>query len=72
MAKYLPTTLESLVRSGANVTIEDVGYTPQTLVRLMELAVSSGAHITLSGHYLPQTLEQLAQIGRNQLTIIVR
>ena len=72
MAVYLSQTLEQLVQLGVNITIDDASYLPQTLINLATLARQSGAHITISGSYMPQILEQLAQIAGNQLTIIVR
>jgi hypothetical protein len=72
MAVYLPQTLESLVRLGANIVIEDASYLPQTLIVLAQLARASGSHLTISGSYLPQTLEQIARIGGNQITLIVK
>lgn len=72
MAIYLPHTIEQLVRAGVNVTIEESTYMPQTLINLVTIAKKSGSHITISGNYLPVTLEQLAQIAGNQLTIVVK
>lgn len=72
MAIYLPQTLERLVSLGVNITIDDAVYLPQTLIRLVQLAKASGAHVTISGSYLPQTLEQIAQIGGKNVTIVVR
>jgi hypothetical protein len=72
MAVYLPQTLLSLVRRGANLHIDGDQYLPHTLVEIVTAARHSGAHITISGSYLPTTLEQLAAIGGNNLTLIVR
>ena len=71
MAIYLPQTLEMLVGYGVNITIENNNYLPQTLLNLVTIAKRTGAHITISGSYFPQTLEQLARIGGNNLTLIV-
>lgn len=72
MPSYLPNTLEMLVSHGANITIEDSTYLPQTLLHLAQIAKQTGAHITVGGNYLPATLEQLARVAGNNLTIIVR
>ena len=72
MATYLPRTLMDLVRLGANITIEDSTYLPQTLLELAAIAKQTGAKITIAGSYLPMTLEQVAQILGNGLTIVVR
>jgi hypothetical protein len=71
MAAYLPNTLLNLARMGANLTIEGDVYLSTTLLELANVASRSGAHITIAGNYLPTTLEQLANILRNQLTIVV-
>ena len=71
MAMYLPATLESLARKGANITIEDSSYLPNTILNIAYIAKQTGSHVTIGGHYLPQTLDQLAQILGNQLTVVV-
>lgn len=72
MATYLPQTLLSLVQKGMNLHIEGSIYLPQTLLDLVRAARVSGAHVTISGGYLPATLEQLAQVGGNSVTLIVK
>lgn len=70
---YLPQTLESLARIGANLEIgPDNNYLPQTLENIVRIACSNGGHVTIhSTSYLPQTLESLARIGGSNLTIRV-
>ena len=72
MAVYLPQTLVRLVELGANVHISNVTYMPQSLAEIVAAAKRTGAHVTIEGNYLPATLEALAKIGGNNLTIIVR
>jgi hypothetical protein len=72
MATYMPQTVMNLVRMGANINFDDAPYLPQTLLEIAAIAKLTGAKITISGSYLPQTLEQLAQILGNNLTIVLR
>ena len=72
MATYIPQTLMNLVRMGVNINFDDAAYQPQTLLEIAGIAKQTGAKITISGGYLPQTLEQLALILGNNLTIVVR
>lgn len=66
----LPDTLRSLIRKGANITIEGKKYMPETLVELVTFAKNYGVHVTITAEgYMPDTLERLARIGKNNLTI---
>jgi len=71
MAMYLPNTLEAMVRNGANITIESGNYLPQTIINLLIIARKTGSKITISGNFLPNTLEEFAKVGGNNLTLIV-
>lgn len=71
MAIYLPSTLEAMVRNGANITIESGNYLPQTIITLLIIARKTGSKITISGNFLPNTLEEFAKVGGNNLTLIV-
>jgi hypothetical protein len=48
----------------------EAGYLPQSVEKIIQIAVANGAHVTVeAGKYLPQSLEKFAQLGRNDVTI---
>ena len=69
----LPQSVERLAQIGVNLEITaEAGYLPQSVEKIIRIAVANGAHVTVeAGKYLPQSLEQFAQIGRDKVTIRV-
>ncbi len=69
----MPHNIEKLAALGANLDLTAAtGLMPHTLEQIVALAAQRGAHVTVSAAKLqPQTLEKLAELGRNHLTIRV-
>lgn len=69
----LPQSVERLAQLGASIEISaEAGYLPQTVEKIIKIAVANGAHVTVeAGKYLPQSLERFAQLGQTSVTIRV-
>jgi hypothetical protein len=66
-----PTTIEALVKLGANVEITSKNQLHSTTMEnIIKAALTSGARITIdAGSYQPSTLEQFVKLGQNRITI---
>ena len=68
---YGPQTAQSLVSSGANLIIKS-GLGPQTIEAIVNTALKTGAHITISSTQVgPQAAQKIAKAAGNQVTFIV-
>jgi len=72
MAVYSPQVLENLARKGAHIHIEGAAFIPAVLLNLARMTQLYGGRITISGNYLPDTIEQMAAIAGDRLTVIVK
>lgn len=66
-------TAEKLVMLGANLEITpDARYAAVTVEKLVNIAKRSGSHITVhAGSLAALTLEKIASIGGNNVTIVI-
>lgn len=67
----LPKSAENLAQMGANIEItKEAGYLPQTVERIIQIAVGRGASVTIeASKYLPTSLERFVAIGKGNVTI---
>jgi ribosome biogenesis SPOUT family RNA methylase Rps3 len=63
-----PNLLHAVAATGAHLDLSDESYHPNLLLELMAIIVKSGGHLTVKGMH-PNLMLQLAQIGKQQLTI---
>lgn len=61
----LPQSIERIIASGGNVSVDAGKYLPQSLERFAAIAQKAGVSLTLKncGRLLPQSLERIAQFG---------
>jgi hypothetical protein len=63
-----PNFIEEFLQSGANVDITGVSYGPQFVTQWVQIAVATGAHLTIGPGYGPQFYQQWAKAGGRNVT----
>lgn len=66
-------TVEALINAGVNVSVDAAEYAGPSLVQFARLAKAKGVHLTIrnAGDLISLTLEEIAQAGRNNVTLEV-
>ena len=67
-------SVEALMRTGVNVTVNAKNYNPDTLMGFVKIAMAMGTHLTIKeggAAYSPATLENIGKAGKKNVTIEV-